>query len=488
MGMPGAGPQGPALSAPGASGTRSGCRWVLVTEPAPDPPHPVADAAAVLGAVPGVIALIDRLGIVLWINDHVTGFSGHQPHELIGTNLLDHLDLDTNALALESVGYAMDHPGVQLPTVLGFRAKDGSVFTVEAIANNRFDDEAVGAMVVHLAPYDERAALDRMLGSLAAGDDLAISFGHLHQVARGATLRSESAVVLATGAIIASLPAAAAPIHAGLEPDGATSSPWAEAASTGAPVLASGLDGLAPEQRDAARAAGHAACWAFPVPHLDDEGTAAVLVFWRREEGWPEPNAVSMAGQLVRLAQLAIDRHEHRRQLLHAATHDHLTGLANRAHFYDILASHLAGGASPVGVLYLDLDRFKQVNDEFGHGHGDQVLRVVADRLLHASPVTATVGRLGGDEFAACVPDADLALLSEVANEVLEALSQTIRVDDQEHRIAATIGVASSGTGARPSTDALVREADGALLEAKASAKGSWRLAGGEDLPSTASG
>ncbi|QXC61998.1 diguanylate cyclase [Aquihabitans sp. G128] len=433
------------------------------------------DAAAVLGAVPGVIVLIERDGTVRWVNEHVTSFSGHRPEELIGTNMLDHLGASANPQALESIGYALDHAGVQLPTVLGFRAVDGSTIILEAIANNQFDEPSIAALVVHLGPYDERAALDRVLGSLAAGDDPEVSFGHLHQVARGATLRAESAVVFGDGRAIASSPEAAAPIGARCHDPSAT--PWAVAATTGRAVVLPDVSSLAPAARAAARKAGFEACWAHPIGHVDDDGVGAVLVIWRREPGWPEPNATTLADQLVRLGKLALDRDEHRHQLLHAARHDHLTGLANRARFYDVLAEHLAARHAPVGVLYVDLDRFKEVNDAFGHGHGDRVLQEVAVRLDAGVGPTATVARLGGDEFGICQPGSDTSMLTATAERLLAALEAPIPVGDQEHRIGATIGIALSAATRPTSTDHLVGRADAALVEGKASTKGTWHLA-----------
>ena len=438
----------------------------------------VPDAASILGAVPGVVVLIDEVGTVLWINDQVTGFSGHQPEELIGTNMLDHLDVETNPLGLESIGYALDNPGIRLPTILGFRTRSGSTIAVEAVANNQFADPRINAMVVHLRLCDERQLVDRVLSSLATADDIDVVFSHLHRVAQATTLRSEATIILhrngpaGPSRVIASDPSAGRLVSGA---DGTT--PWRQAADTGEAVLVADVGALPAGLRLEARAAGFEACWAYPIAHLESRRRAAVLVLWRREIGSPEPSATMLADQVVHLTQLALDRHDRTRLLFHAARHDHLTGLANRAHFYDVLDSHLARADDPVGVLYVDLDSFKQVNDGFGHRHGDRVLKAIAARLVGGVSDAATVARLGGDEFAICLPDANVPALTATADHLLTTLAMPIPVDGERHQIGATIGVALSPPGVGRSGDHLVDTADAALLEAKASSKGGWHMA-----------
>ena len=445
------------------------------------PTKPIAlgiDALSLLDAVPGTIALIDEAGTVLWINEQVTELSGHLPEEIIGSNMLDHLDLDANPLALESVGYALETPGVRLPTVLGFRTRSGETIAVEAVANNQFDNPLLRAMVVHLRPCGERQLIDLALGSVAAADPLDKVIGHLSRVVRGTTLRSEATIVLhpegpgEPGRVIATDPLVGRLIH-----EGGTHPPWGKAAHSGEPVLIADLAELASPLRLSAHAKGFNACWAFPIPNIETRRSAAVLVLWRSETGLPEPSALMLANQVVRLTQLALDRHERSRQLFHAAAHDHLTGLANRARFYEVLEGYLSVPEDPVGVLYVDLDHFKQVNDDFGHGRGDRVLKAVAARLVDAAPVSATVARLGGDEFAVCMSGVTEAALSATAARLLDTLSKRITVDGDHHQIAATIGMALSPPGPNRSSDRVVDSADVALLQGKASGKGTWRLA-----------
>ena len=155
----------------------------------------------------------------------------------------------------------------------------------------------------------------------------------------------------------------------------------------------------------------------------------------------------------------------------HQALHDDLTGLPNRVLFADRLEQALTtcarGATRAVGVLFCDLDRFKQVNDALGHGAGDELLRQVARRLAEAVGGSASLGRLSGDEFAVLLPDvADLPAATEVARRVTEAFEHAFHVEGQELPVTLSVGVAlhagESGRG-----DQLLRTADAAMYVAK---------------------
>ena len=160
-------------------------------------------------------------------------------------------------------------------------------------------------------------------------------------------------------------------------------------------------------------------------------------------------------------------------ELVRQAYHDGLTGLANRSLFRDRLEQALARSTrtdGEVAVLVLDLDGFKQVNDSLGHDAGDQLLRVVADRLTETVRATDTVARFGGDEFAVLLDQTDEALAVSVARRALARLAEPAVVGGRELQVAASIGIAlHSGEGAG---DELVRDADVAMYAAKDAGRG----------------
>jgi diguanylate cyclase (GGDEF)-like protein/PAS domain S-box-containing protein len=163
------------------------------------------------------------------------------------------------------------------------------------------------------------------------------------------------------------------------------------------------------------------------------------------------------------------ERVELESRLAHQAFHDSLTGLANRQLFTDRLSHALVRrpGDVPVHiVLFCDLDDFKNVNDSLGHGIGDQVLSVVAERLRNVIRVGDTAARLGGDEFAILMEATDMAEAESVAERVLSALAEPVAVEQRSITVKASIGLAAAIPGEMTSEEAL-RNADVAMYLAK---------------------
>ncbi|WP_229070666.1 GGDEF domain-containing protein [Actinoplanes sp. DH11] len=172
-------------------------------------------------------------------------------------------------------------------------------------------------------------------------------------------------------------------------------------------------------------------------------------------------------------AQLIDSLHEHRRMLHHQATHDSLTGLANRALFNDELATACLT-RSPA-VLMVDLDGFKQVNDSLGHAAGDDLLVEIARRLGAATRTTDLVARLGGDEFAILLPASDEAEAGQVAERILASLRDPVHTHGTTIAPHASIGAAAHTDG--DDADTLMRRADIAMYAAKAAGKDRYALA-----------
>jgi diguanylate cyclase (GGDEF)-like protein len=154
-------------------------------------------------------------------------------------------------------------------------------------------------------------------------------------------------------------------------------------------------------------------------------------------------------------------------QLKHRATIDGLTGLANRRHLDRVLAGAVQDArraGSPLSVLLLDVDHFKQFNDIFGHAAGDQVLRTVAELLRSTVRDGDLVGRYGGDELLAVLPGADADQAASIAERLRQSVAGRLRVCDRA--VTLSLGVATLGQGAEDA-EALVAAADRALYRAK---------------------
>jgi diguanylate cyclase (GGDEF)-like protein/PAS domain S-box-containing protein len=171
------------------------------------------------------------------------------------------------------------------------------------------------------------------------------------------------------------------------------------------------------------------------------------------------------------------ERRQLERELTHLAFHDALTGLANRALFTDRVGQAVERtrtSGQVAGVLVIDLDDFKVVNDTLGHPAGDELLVAVAARLTGVLRPMDTAGRLGGDEFAALIEDASHpAAIERVAERVSAALSDPFPLGDHLINGVASIGVAT--TRDANDADELLRQADLALYVAKGAGKGHWR-------------
>jgi diguanylate cyclase (GGDEF)-like protein len=153
------------------------------------------------------------------------------------------------------------------------------------------------------------------------------------------------------------------------------------------------------------------------------------------------------------------------------ALHDGLTGLANRQLFGEQLEGALRTGARSVGVLFIDLDDFKAVNDTLGHHAGDDLLVAVSSRIRSAIRPTDLAARLGGDEFAILLGDvATEADAHRVAERVLESLRRPIDVHGRDHAVRASIGVAVGGLGDYDAPE-LMRNADITMYLAKSQGK-----------------
>jgi diguanylate cyclase (GGDEF)-like protein/PAS domain S-box-containing protein len=164
-------------------------------------------------------------------------------------------------------------------------------------------------------------------------------------------------------------------------------------------------------------------------------------------------------------------------KLKHQAFHDALTGLPNRLLFQDRISRQLAAArrdGTTVGVLFVDLDDFKVVNDTMGHGVGDELLVAVGIRLSGLIRACDTAARLGGDEFALLLVNAeDSAAVEAVAGRVVEAFSEPFALASGSVLTTVTVGVATTSDSA--DTDELLRHADLALYAAKAAGKRQWR-------------
>ncbi|HVE47025.1 MAG TPA: EAL domain-containing protein [Acidimicrobiales bacterium] len=213
---------------------------------------------------------------------------------------------------------------------------------------------------------------------------------------------------------------------------------------------------------------------------------AGALVAGSLDRRTPRPHEVecldllaAQAGAALNNARLFSERRAFEARLEHQAFHDGLTNLPNRALFLDRLEQALARtrrDGAPLGVLFMDLDRFKMVNDSLGHDVGDELLAAVAQRLNECLRPGDTLARYGGDEFTVLLErlrsDADA---TEVAERLLRSMSEPFVLQEREVFVSASIGVSFTKAPMSDDGDPL-READLAMYRAKERGKGRWEV------------
>ncbi|MCC6317515.1 MAG: EAL domain-containing protein [Gemmatimonadaceae bacterium] len=215
-----------------------------------------------------------------------------------------------------------------------------------------------------------------------------------------------------------------------------------------------------------------------------EQASATAEVLFARSDGaevWGSVTVSHAQGardvRLIAIVEDVTSRKALEAKLLQQAFYDGLTGLANRSLFRD-RAEHALTRAmrdrSEVAVLFLDLDNFKNVNDTLGHGAGDCLLQVVANRLLNATRGCDTVARLGGDEFAVLLENVRTeADASVVAERITHALRSPIELNSGNTvRVSSSIGIARAEDSS--TVDDLMRNADVAMYAAKSASRGTF--------------
>lgn len=208
--------------------------------------------------------------------------------------------------------------------------------------------------------------------------------------------------------------------------------------------------------------------WVWPV--IVSDRIEAILAVGFNEPPVPDPHHARCGSQFAERLAVALSKSEYDKRLYRQAHYDPLTALPNRLLFRDRLTQEIANataGLSRGALLYIDLDHFKRVNDSVGHGAGDQLLTIVAQRLRACVKEVDTVARLGGDEFTVILRNvADPDAARAVAQRIIESLQVPVNTGGRDNYVCASIGITlfpDDGSN----IDELMRNADTAMYRAK---------------------
>lgn len=209
---------------------------------------------------------------------------------------------------------------------------------------------------------------------------------------------------------------------------------WDMAIKTHRDVIVNDPAAMPEDMRAMASRTGRGGYWISPVTDAD---RPVVISVWIARNGFPpmlHAEGMAMARQFMRLIMQWSDHHD---LIARAARIDELTSLPNRRSFFDALSVSAHGA-----ILYCDLDGFKPVNDQHGHGAGDEVLRQVASRLRDTVRAGDTVARIGGDEFAIICPASTAADAEGLAVRIRAAIARPIEIGTVRVHVGISIGIA----------------------------------------------
>jgi diguanylate cyclase (GGDEF)-like protein/PAS domain S-box-containing protein len=202
---------------------------------------------------------------------------------------------------------------------------------------------------------------------------------------------------------------------------------------------------------------------------LEQQAPASCESYYEPLRRWLEVRAYPSKDGLTAFFADITERKEAEARLMHMATHDSLTGLHNRFSCLRALDECLAAD-SMVGVLFIDLDHFKEVNDAHGHRSGDLALQEIGRRLAGFGNSETTVSRISGDEFVIVLANASVERARTLATGVLLRMAEPIAVDDLKVSVGASIGIAL-GAARQHTADELLNNADAAMYVAKANGR-----------------
>lgn len=430
---------------------------------------------------------LDEVGTVVYVGHEIENLLGVPPAAIVGRHFLEFVapEAHEDVIAAYHDFTDPDRPaapwlGPGLPLVL--LGRDGERIPCD-ISATRPSDTGIGLMVMQLRRARGSRLLNQAVDGILGGAPLEQALSKIvglvdHDVPGSSTTiavgwdgRWFSHVVSSPDAPPAARWMAATPVE---------EMPWYQAMETRHYVGPADFVDAPTALRVLGSVHGFATCWAVPVMTTgDDDRVDGVLIMWRQARGPARLLHTAGAERAAHLASLAIRFHHVRASWEREARTDDLTGVANRA----ALLEHLDVVLAPfpafrsTAVLYCDLDRFKPVNDQYGHSIGDHVLSIVAHRFTASVRPGDLVARVGGDELAvACRVTQGIDAVVEIAERLIAAVNRPVVVDGQAIRVGLSVGIAV--TDEPVDARALLDAADEALLAAKASGKNRWVLHG----------
>jgi len=396
-----------------------------------------------------------------------------------GPNGFDLVDADDRDRVRRAFDRLVEQPGASIEGAFRLRGADGGAVDVECTAVNLLDDPDVAGVLVTARDVSGRvrhesflAAQAEILRQVASAAPLELTIRPLLELVnhhipgaatallqstadgQGRTFSTRSFPLEHIGPLVGAL-GLPTPDEVRVFED---LEPLAAFPDLGATLRRAGYHGLVLVPLAAASAD--------PTGH---HATLGALLCLLAEGRTPSPAETEILRAAADLAALAVERERSERDLAHRALHDELTGLANRHLLLDRLEQALNRAkrrGRSLALMFLDLDRFKTINDTLGHDVGDQLLRQFAERLRLLVRPEDTVARFGGDEFVVLVEHViDEQEAAQIAERLEGSMNEPFQLDEQQLAVTASVGIVIGKGDDQPA--ALLRNADSAMYRAK---------------------
>ena len=443
--------------------------------PEPDLPEQPAFYRHVLDCCPTPIVVVDNDANILYANDALSELSGYAKVEGVRTSIFEYIhpdDLEWIAEAFmllaqpESiVADWQDRPWS--PIHARMIGRNGRTIPIEVRGRDTRGDPDVGGIVYEIRPAHEREIFQRVLTGVAAGGRDESRLDPIMELLAGSPLDIRAAVLeFHAGGAVEVIAQTSVELAALLEGSAGDGEFIALTQSTTTPRFMA-VDGIGGRLGADLVEAGFLDAWcvdvASPAPRSQHR-----LVGFTRTHHVPATGVIDALRRAAELASVVLLRSRTEALLEYAARHDELTSLPNRRGLLD-RAQLMTGESVEFGVLFVDLDGFKTVNDRFGHATGDHVLREIAARIGQVTRPTDLVARLGGDEFAVVLSSASrtefVTAVPSLAQRIIDAVDEPVETDRGVVRLSASIGyvVVDAAVG----IEAALASADRAMYVAK---------------------
>jgi diguanylate cyclase (GGDEF)-like protein/PAS domain S-box-containing protein len=396
------------------------------------------------------VALLDADRTIRYVSGAVVTSGGYTPEELVGRSALDHIHPDDVVVLERAVEQTLAKPGSAIPVLARRRHKDGRWLWLEGSLTNLLDNAAVGAIVINyrdVTVRKERELLLAQQAAIIASSDDAIVGEDLNSTVTSWNAGAErmfgySADEMVGESIMRLMPA----------------------------------DRVAEEQSILARIANGERVEHFETVRVCRSGNTIHVSVTASpiRDGIGQVVGASLVGRDITARKQAEQR------LQQAAQYDLLTGLPNRMLLAQRMRQAIALAERHrrrLAVLFLDLDRFKHINDSLGHAVGDSLLQSVTTRCLQTCVRTAdTLSRLGGDEFVVLLSEIEQpADAATIARRMLRAVAESHSVTGHDVHVTASIGISIYPADGRDA-DTLIKNADTAMYQAKENGRQRYRF------------